>query len=843
MRLAGGKISFSDLSGSTPFKTVLDPVDLKVDHLSNAKDKRAAYALSLNTEAKEAIKVEGEFSMDPLGSEGMLEVTSVPLRKYSPFYRDSLLFDIEDGRLDLSARYRYAKGQKEPEASLSGISVTLNALRLKKAGEREDFVKVPRFSIKEADVDLTKRELRIGNLSTEKGEILVKRLRNGDLNLLTLTPPAPASANKEPAKKLKAGEKPVEPEKPWLVSLKQMLIDKYTIRVVDQTTKEPVTLVAQNLALKGENISTAKNSKARLSLSLLLNGKGTVSTTGTIAVEPLSADVKIGLKGIEIAPFQPYFTDKVKMTVTGGAISTNGNLSFASTKKEKIRATYKGEASVTNFSSIDKLSGEDLLKLESLSLNDLNVAYAPLSVEIKGVSLTNFYALVLVSPDGKINLQDVLAAEEPRAETAPGLTTEKTPGPARQQSAAAPPQGKEPSKNIRIDQVTLQDGRIDFQDKSVKPEFSTRLSEIGGRVSGLSADQNTTADVELRGKLNDYAPLEITGKINPLRDDLFVDIKARIKDMDLSPASPYSGKYAGYVIEKGKLSLDVKYSISKGKLDSQNNIVIDQFTFGEKIESPQATSLPVKLAVALLKDRKGEIKLDLPVTGSLNDPKFSVWQIIVHILVNLIAKAATSPFALLGAMFGGGGEELSYIEFDYGSTAITEPNMKKLDTVSKALQDRPTLKLDIDGCVDMDKDREGLKQVLFNRKIKAQKLNETVKKGQPAVPVDEVKIEPAEYEKYLKMAYKAEKFPKPKNIIGMAKDLPVPEMEKLMLTHTEVNQGDLRTLASQRGLKVEDVILKSGKVEHERVFVLEPKLLTPEKKEKVKESRVDLKLK
>jgi hypothetical protein len=194
-------------------------------------------------------------------------------------------------------------------------------------------------------------------------------------------------------------------------------------------------------------------------------------------------------------------------------------------------------------------------------------------------------------------------------------------------------------------------------------------------------------------------------------------------------------------------------------------------------------------------------------------------------------------------MFGGGGEELSYIEFDYGSTAITEPNMKKLDTVSKALQDRPTLKLDIDGCVDMDKDREGLKQVLFNRKIKAQKLNETVKKGQPAVPVDEVKIEPAEYEKYLKMAYKAEKFPKPKNIIGMAKDLPVPEMEKLMLTHTEVNQGDLRTLASQRGLKVEDVILKSGKVEHERVFVLEPKLLTPEKKEKVKESRVDLKLK
>jgi hypothetical protein len=244
-----------------------------------------------------------------------------------------------------------------------------------------------------------------------------------------------------------------------------------------------------------------------------------------------------------------------------------------------------------------------------------------------------------------------------------------------------------------------------------------------------------------------------------------------------------------------------------------------------------------------LKDRKGEIKLDLPVTGSLNDPKFSVWGIIVHILVNLIAKAATSPFALLGAVFGGGGEELSYIEFDYGSTVITEPNMKKLDTVSKALQDRPALKLDIEGHVDMENDREGLKQLLFNRKIKAQKLNEMVKKGQPAVPVDEVKIEPTEYEKYLKMAYKAEKFPKPKNFIGMAKDIPVPEMEKLMLTHTEVKEGDLRALASQRAMKVEDVILKSGKVEPERVFILEPKSLAPEKKEKMKASRVDFKLK
>jgi hypothetical protein len=439
-----------------------------------------------------------------------------------------------------------------------------------------------------------------------------------------------------------------------------------------------------------------------------------------------------------------------------------------------------------------------------------------------------------VNRDGIVNLQDILKKEETKAEpSSPTPIHEKGPTTAEE---------KESSKNIKVDTITLQEGRVDFSDKSLNPEFSISLSEMGGRVSGLSSEENTTADVELRAKLNDYAPLEITGKINPLRDDLFVDLKARIKDLDLSPATPYSGKYVGYTIEKGKLSFDLKYLIVKKKLDSQNNIFIDQFTFGEKVESPHATKLPVKLAVALLKDRKGEIKLDLPVTGSLDDPKFSVWGIILKILINLITKAATSPFALLGAAFGGG-EELSYIEFDDGSTILTEPNTKKLENITKALQDRPSLKIDIEGHVDMERDRDGLKELFFNRKLKTQKLNELIKKGQPVVPVDEVKIEPPEYEKYLKLAYKGEKFPKPKNVLGMAKDIPGPEIEKLMLTHIEIKESDLRTLASQRAMKVKDAILKDGQVEPERVFILEPKTLPPEKKEKIKDSRVDFKLK
>jgi len=312
--------------------------------------------------------------------------------------------------------------------------------------------------------------------------------------------------------------------------------------------------------------------------------------------------------------------------------------------------------------------------------------------------------------------------------------------------------------------------------------------------------------------------------------------------MDLSPLTPYSGRYLGYVIEKGKLALNLHYLIEKKKLDSQNKILLDQFTLGSQVESPDATKLPVRLAIALLKNRRGEIDLDIPVSGQIDDPKFSVGRIIIKIFLNLLVKAATSPFALLGSLFGGG-EELSYVEFDPGLANLNEAGVKKIDILIKALNDRPSLKLDIEGHADMNKDREGLKQLLFIRKIKAQKLKDMVKQGNAAVPVDEVKIEPAEYANYLKLAYKAEKFPKPRNFLGIAKDLPVAEMEKLMLTQIEVTDGDLRMLASQRALAVKDMLLKSKLVEQERIFLVEPKTLQPEKKEKVRDSRVDFKLK
>jgi hypothetical protein len=302
--------------------------------------------------------------------------------------------------------------------------------------------------------------------------------------------------------------------------------------------------------------------------------------------------------------------------------------------------------------------------------------------------------------------------------------------------------------------------------------------------------------------------------------------------------SPYSGKYAGYAIEKGKLSLNVAYKLENNQLAAENHLFIDQFTFGEKVESPDATKLPVNLAISLLKNNRGEIDLNLPISGSLDDPQFSIGGLVIKVIVNLFVKAVTSPFALLGSMFGSG-EELSNVEFAAGRASLSDASTKKLEALAKALNERNALKLEITGRADPEADKEGVKQVAIERAMKAEKLKD-LKKGGEGQSLDDIEIAPEETKTYLTRAYKEAKFPKPRNLVGLQKDLPVDEMEKLMLTNLPATADDIRDLATRRAEAVQGWLVEQGKVAPERVFLLPPKV---EADDKGKASRADFSLK
>jgi hypothetical protein len=284
--------------------------------------------------------------------------------------------------------------------------------------------------------------------------------------------------------------------------------------------------------------------------------------------------------------------------------------------------------------------------------------------------------------------------------------------------------------------------------------------------------------------------------------------------------------------------MDVKYFIENRKLSAENRVVLDQLTFGEKVDSPTATKLPVLLAVALLKDRNGVIDIDLPISGTIDDPQFSVGGLIIRVIVNLIVKVVTSPFALIGSLVGGG-EELAYVEFAPGTAQVGPEAQAKLKNIAKALADRPALKLDIAGRVDPDTDREGLRRTSLERQVRAQKAKELGKAADAA----DVTVDAAEYPKYLKAAYRAADFPKPRNVLGFVKDLPVPEMETLLLTHAGATDEDLRRLANERAQSVKAWLADDGKIAPERLFLTAPKMSGEGIKDKGRVSRADFSLK
>ena len=731
---------------------------------------------------------------------------------YVPF---KMNFKMLSGLLSTKTSVSFIQHRdKKPSITIKG-DTTLKDLAVDEQGKQR-LLRIPMLQVSTASLEPFASVYHFSKIALSSPELIIRRNKSGKLNLLSLIPPQ---------KKVKKKD-----ETAMILKIDDLGIEDGKVQFFDAVPPREGRFELRGLSLKGSHISTERNTKANISLSLRLDKTGVITVAGPVGIDPLSANLAINVKSVNLLGLQPYVDDKLKISITDGKVSTSGNLGLQAIDKDNLKVSFAGNILVANFATIDKVNAEGLLKWNSLFFKNVQAGYNPLYFRVSDISLADFYARVIVLPDGTVNLQHLVeeqAVEKPKT-TVPGEKAKE--------------QASKPLQEIQIGALSLQGGTIDFQDRYIKPNYAAKLAEIGGRVSGISSMASKTADVDLRGKLDYSAPLEITGRVHPFPDNLFVELKAEFKDMELSPLSPYSGKYAGYSIRKGKLSFDLQYLIAEKNLDSKNKIFLNQFNFGDPVESPQATKLPVRLAVALLKDRKGNIDLDIPVTGSLNDPQFSVWRIVVKVIGNLIEKAATAPFAMLGSLFGHG-EELSYVEFNDGSSAIGGASLKKVETLIKALHERPGLRLDIEGHVDIEKDNEGLKRNQLSAKLKAQKLKEMIRRGQKAVSVDEVQINDDEYKRYLTSAYEAEKFPKPRTALGLKKGLSVPEMEKLMMTHIEVSDSDLRLLASQRAIQIKSLLLKDGTISADRIFVVEPKTLAPEKKEKAKNSRVDFRLK
>ncbi len=596
--------------------------------------------------------------------------------------------------------------------------------------------------------------------------------------------------------------------------------------------KPLVKLAAVDLAIDEAHVPAGP-----LSATLTVNRAGRIALSGDTGLAPLHAALALTVDKFDLLPLQPLFADRVNLRVTHAELSGKGRLRVDQAAGGPLKAGYAGDLSLDRLATVDSINATDFLKWDALDLAGIRFDLAPLAVHVDQVTLDKVYARVIISPEGHINVQDIVKQQH---EARVSLTDNSAGSaaardkPAGARATPPPTPAQAPMPPLSVGKLRVRDGHVRFSDNFIKPRYSADLMDLAGTVSGLSSDPASRAEIDLRGKVND-APLLIGGRVNPLARDLTLDIKASVHDMELAPLSPYSTKYVGYRIERGKLSFDVAYQLADRELHAENRLVLDQLTFGDKVDSPTATSLPVQLAVALLKDRDGVIDINLPIGGSLDDPDFSVGGVIIKVLVNLVTKAVTAPFALIANVFGGSSEELSSLAFDPGKSEVTEAREAGLKSLAKALTERPGLKLDITGWADPVADREALGHLRVQGRLRAIKRKDLLARGATADPA-RVEITPAEYPTLLARAYQAgiiDKRPAastdaaPRDRAPAAGAVPptsLPQMEQALFALEQISDDDLHTLGNRRAQAAKDWLRTIGLVPEERMALVDSRI-------------------
>ena len=872
LRISAARLAALDLTMKRPFTKFIGPLDVTLQKFATNPDNKNPYSFAGSTEEGEKFSWSGHFFLSPIRSVGDFTLENIPVGKYGPLHEELVQFEVRDGHVDVRASYHVEYGAQTNIARLTNASIAVKELKIAERGAEGNALEVARFAIEGVSADAFRRIAEVRSISTSDGRIALRRNADASINLIELSKPSPDAANAPGSVVvlLQSVTNVVQwllrSTNTWVGALHEFSVTNYAVQLEDLANARPVRLDLDDLRVNLRRVSNVPGSNILANVSLRWNTNGTIRTEGEISLFPLKADLKLALDNLEIRALDPYLDSFLSLRITEGSVGMDGRAQLAATAKGLPEVSFRGDVRVDNFATVDGVMTEDFLKCGKLRVSGIEAKLHPMEVSIKEVALHDAYARLAIVSEKSNNLFAVLKkTDTPAAEKPKAATKKSSKSPLKIElptNLLASAQATLPK--ITIGAVTFTNAQLNYVDRSLKPGVSLSVAQVSGSISGLSTENLSRADVDIRGKVDNTAAMEITGKINPLSTNGFTDLKVVFRGIELIPTSPYSGKFLGYRLNKGKLSLDLHYELAGDKLKGQNLVTVDQLMLGDKVESPDATKLPVRLGIAILKDRSGKIELDVPVEGSLNDPEFRLGRVITRALVNVFTKIVTSPFAALGAVFGGKGEEVSYQDFAAGSAELQDANKQKLDLVAKGLFERPGLQLEIEGSVDAAADRDGLRRLKLQKEFRAKKWAAMSKSERSRLTPEQIELTPEEYVEYLNRAHMEAFSPEAiaaraaktggatpsapstattspvggaapraaqtevvKGATALMRDvktvpkLPPQDLEGQLLELIEVSANDYSLLATERARRVKDYLLQIGKVEPERVFLAE----------------------
>ncbi|WP_313240856.1 DUF748 domain-containing protein [Stutzerimonas kunmingensis] len=796
LQLAGGRLAFMDQRPSEPIALVYDSLDFELHNLATRSDGSADARLTASGPSGGRIDWQGDIGLQPLTSSGKLQISDLQLKDLWPYVRDAVPLTLKDGSLEFSTNYRLDLSD-DLALRLENAKAALGPLALD-SPDGHKLIRMERLELSETSLDLARQQISIGKLRSRNLESWAAREADGELDWQKLfastsdKTDADAPATDDTAKGANA---------PWQVLLRDAQLRDYRVHLVDRVPDDEVALELGPLDLNIREFDSLGTSPFSLELETGVGKQGAIQANGQLQMSPVSGKLAVTTRDIDLRIAQAYLSPLVHLEVRSGLLASELEVELKST--EPLAFSVRGSVDATQLHTLDTINNRDFVKWQRLQLSGLDYQH-PSSLAVERVDLSQPYARFIINPDLSTNINDLLVERSEAGDDN-----------AQAQDSSEP-------LAIRIGGIAIADGSANFADFSLRPPFVTAIQSLNGDIGTLDNREQKAASVNVAGKVDQYAPVSIKGSLTPFDPLQSLDIATSFRQVELTTLTPYSGKFAGYRIRKGRLNLDLHYRIEQGRLNAENKVVLEQLQLGEKVDSPDAVDLPVRLAVALLKDSKGTISIELPVQGNLNDPQFSVMPIVWQTLRNLVVRAAQAPFKFIAGLAGGSDADLSHVGFEPASSELDSEARKRLDTLASALKQRPALRLEVEGMSAAAVDGALLAEQRLQQEFRETQYRILQRRGDK-VPADasQIQVEADDEAALLEGIYRSRlKQQPPAEWRELDDEERAAQMRKAVLDSWRGSAALLRRLSRERAAAIKDYLVDVG-LDSERVYLLD----------------------
>ena len=830
-RLDNGLVDFTDNAFGKGFNKQIGPIMVHAGNVSTAENAAGNWDFRIGSNSTEILSGQGGLSVVPLALNGSVALEDLNLPDYHVYLDDPLPLDVAGGRVGMGGDFQF--GTSNGTVRLDNIRVNVDSLDLHPKGGGKTLIGLGGFVMSNGTVDVSKKSVVIDSIDLNKMLIKLMRDKKG-IDLLKQIEQHQKNAKTGkvgvPAKQTAgAAESDDSEEEPWKVALNRFSLTDSGFEFTDRAAPKKTVTSISDIKIGVNGLTYPEEKPLNLNLSALVNKRGSIKINGQAGPESLRGKGSAQVRKLRLRDFNGYLPAKMQMNIARGHIDLRGNWNF-SAAGEPV-AGYTGKVQLKDLLIRDNQGNKQFFHLDDLAMREIDFRSAPFKVKVGSIAVLAPHANLEREQDGTFNLARMLTGErakpldEDAVEKQAEIVAEKAE--VAQAEGVAPADGvaelKAPTaeekkeNNIFIDKIFMTDGTVMFKDYVVSPAFELDITKMRSAVRGLELPHGERTDLSFNATLDRQSPLVAEGFLQPTSEGADTDITVSLANLDMTQLSPYTEKFIAYPVSTGMLSSDVGVKL-RGKLIAVDNVFdIYQFEVGDKVDNPDAPNIPIGLGLALLRDSSGNIRLDIPVEGDLSDPQFRLGKVIGRAVVNLLVKAVTSPFALIGALVGGG-EDMDVMAFEAGKEGFKEGEVSKLESVAKAMQDRPGLKLEISGFTAPE-DIPAMEEAEFRRQVAMPKFLELEGAENAPASVEEVVISEEEYPEYLETAYKDATFERPTNFLGVVVALPLPDMEKALRDHIKVTDTHLADLARRRSEAVRTILVEQAGIAPERVFL------------------------